>query len=51
MLSRGLLEFLRRDGQNIRSLREREGALRKAIRPEGPLGEIFFDQFGCIIKG
>jgi hypothetical protein len=44
VLSRGLL-FLRRGGQSIRPLRAREGALRKAIRPEGPLGEIFFDQF------
>jgi len=47
VLSRGLLEFLRRDGQNIRPLRQRESALRKILRPENPLGEMFFDQFSA----
>jgi hypothetical protein len=47
VLSHGLLEFLRTDGQNIRALRAREAALRKMLRPEGPLGEMFFDQFSA----
>jgi Diguanylate cyclase, GGDEF domain len=33
VLSHGLLEFLRRDGQNIRALRAREAALRKITAP------------------
>jgi hypothetical protein len=45
VLSRALLEVLRRDGENIRKLRAMEGALRKALRPEGPLAEVFFDRF------
>lgn len=45
VLSRGLLEALRRNGTNIRSLREMERGLRDALRPRGPLGQMFFDRF------
>ncbi len=45
LLTRGLLNALRGHGQNMRQLRETERALRNALRPSGPLGDLFFDKF------
>jgi hypothetical protein len=45
LLCRGLLETLRRNGQNLKPLRAMEKALRGALRPTGPLAELIFDKF------
>jgi hypothetical protein len=45
VFSRGVLEALRRSGENVRQLRKVERGLRDALRPVGPLGEFFFDRF------
>jgi hypothetical protein len=51
VLSRGLLETLTRYGENPRKLRRMERELRTVLKPEGPLGKLFFDRFwSCVLR-
>lgn len=45
LLSRGLLEVLRRRGQDIRQLRALENVMRKRLQSDDPLSELLFDRF------
>jgi hypothetical protein len=45
VLSRGLLEALRRSGENLRTLRKMERQLRADLEPRGALESLLFDRF------
>jgi hypothetical protein len=44
-LSRGVLETLRRHGENIRALRENQNELRATLKPTGAIGRLLLDRF------
>ena len=51
VLSRGLLETLTRYGENPRKLRRMESELRAVLKPQGPVGNLFFDRFfSCVLR-
>jgi hypothetical protein len=50
-LNRGLLESLRRYGENPKVLRRMETELRAALRPIGPIGNLLFSRFwACVLR-
>jgi hypothetical protein len=51
VLSRGLLESLRRYGENPKVLRRMEAELRAALKPTGPVGNLLFGRFwACVLR-
>lgn len=51
VLNRGLLESLRRYGENPKVLRRMETELRAALRPTGPIGNLLFGRFwACVLR-